>query len=81
MRQRRVQGGVDLAITPGEVVFQNETFQLIQYFSQSETQFQRPLLIVPSSIDKYYILDLRPENSMVRHLLELGHPGVHDVLA
>ncbi|MCY1402613.1 Poly(3-hydroxyalkanoate) polymerase subunit PhaC [compost metagenome] len=66
--------GVDLAITPGEVVFENDVFQLIQYYPQSETQYQRPLLIVPPSINKYYILDLRPENSMVRHLLEQGHP-------
>ncbi|NBA96614.1 class I poly(R)-hydroxyalkanoic acid synthase [Pseudomonas sp. R5(2019)] len=66
--------GVDLATTPGEVVFENDLFQLIQYYPQSETQYRRPLLIVPPSINKYYILDLRPENSMVRHLLEQGHP-------
>ncbi|MGA3796650.1 class I poly(R)-hydroxyalkanoic acid synthase [Pseudomonas fluorescens] len=66
--------GVDLAVTPGEVVFENEIFQLIQYYPQSETQFQRPLLVVPPAINKYYILDLRPENSMVRHLLEQGQP-------
>ncbi|WP_449431951.1 class I poly(R)-hydroxyalkanoic acid synthase [Pseudomonas putida] len=66
--------GVDLAITPGEIVFENELFQLIQYYPQSETQFKRPLLMVPPSINKYYILDLRPENSVIRHLLEQGHP-------
>lgn len=66
--------GVDLAITPGEIVFENDIFQLIQYYPQSDTQFQRPLLVVPPSINKYYILDLRPENSMIRHLLEQGHP-------
>ncbi|MND85304.1 Poly-beta-hydroxybutyrate polymerase [compost metagenome] len=66
--------GSDLATTPGEVVFENDLFQLIQYYPQSETQFQRPLLVVPPAINKYYILDLRPENSMVRHLLEQGHP-------
>lgn len=66
--------GSDLATTPGEVVFENDLFQLIQYYPQSETQYQRPLLIVPPAINKYYILDLRPENSMVRHLLEQGHP-------
>lgn len=66
--------GVDLAISPGEVVFENELFQLIQYYPQSESQFQRPLFIVPPAINKYYVLDLRPDNSMVRHLLEQGHP-------
>lgn len=66
--------GVDLANTPGEVVFENELFQLIQYYPQSETQYLRPVFVVPPSINKYYILDLRPDNSMVRHLLEQGHP-------
>jgi polyhydroxyalkanoate synthase len=66
--------GVDLANTPGEVVFENELFQLIQYYPQSETQYRRPVFIVPPAINKYYILDLRPENSMVRHLLLQGHP-------
>ena len=66
--------GVDLANTPGEVVFENELFQLIQYYPQSETQYRRPVFIVPPSINKYYILDLRPDNSMVRHLLQKGHP-------
>jgi polyhydroxyalkanoate synthase len=66
--------GVDLANTPGEVVFENELFQLIQYYPQSETQYKRPVFIVPPSINKFYILDLRPDNSMVRHLLQQGHP-------
>ncbi|VVO36508.1 class I poly(R)-hydroxyalkanoic acid synthase [Pseudomonas fluorescens] len=66
--------GVDLANTPGEVVFENELFQLIQYYPQSETQYLRPVFVVPPSINKFYILDLRPDNSMVRHLLDQGHP-------
>ncbi|WP_166362136.1 class I poly(R)-hydroxyalkanoic acid synthase [Pseudomonas akapageensis] len=66
--------GVDLANTPGEVVFENKLFQLIQYYPQSETQYRHPVFVVPPSINKYYILDLRPENSMIRHLLEQGHP-------
>lgn len=65
--------GKSLAITPGSVVFENEFFQLIQYKPQSETQYSKPLLVVPPAINKYYILDLRPENSLVRHLLEEGH--------
>ncbi|CAD5108646.1 class I poly(R)-hydroxyalkanoic acid synthase [Zestomonas carbonaria] len=66
--------GVNLAITPGEVVFENHIFQLIQYRPLTETQYRTPLFIVPPAINKYYILDLRPENSLVRHLLEEGHP-------
>ena len=66
--------GVDLAITPGDVVFENDIAQLIQYRPLTETQYQTPLFIVPPAINKYYILDLRPENSLVRHLLEEGHP-------
>ncbi|MBK5418622.1 class I poly(R)-hydroxyalkanoic acid synthase [Pseudomonas sp. TH31] len=66
--------GVDLATTPGEVVFENELFQLIQYYPQTETQYRRPVFVVPPSINKYYILDLRPDNSMIRHLLQQGHP-------
>lgn len=65
--------GVNLATTPGQVVYQNPLFQLIQYAPQSEKQHQRPLLIVPPVINKYYILDLQPESSFVRHALEQGH--------
>jgi polyhydroxyalkanoate synthase subunit PhaC len=68
------QVGVDLANTPGEVVFENELFQLIQYYPQAQTGYRRPVFIVPPSINKFYILDLRPDNSMVRHLLQQGHP-------
>ncbi|KAA0987276.1 class I poly(R)-hydroxyalkanoic acid synthase [Pseudomonas sp. ANT_J12] len=66
--------GEDLATTPGEVVFENELFQLIQYYPQTETQYRRPVFVVPPSINKYYILDLRPDNSMIGHLLQQGHP-------
>ena len=68
------QVGVDLANTPGEVVFENELFQLIQYYPQAQTGYRRPVFIVPPSINKFYILDLRPDNSMVGHLLQQGHP-------
>jgi polyhydroxyalkanoate synthase len=66
--------GEDLASTPGEIVFENALFQLIQYYPQTETQYRRPVFVVPPSINKYYILDLRPDNSLVRHLLQQGHP-------
>lgn len=65
--------GRDLATTPGAVVFENELFQLIHYAPQTDTQFQRPLLIVPPAINKFYILDLKPDNSLVRHALEQGN--------
>lgn len=65
--------GVNLATTPGQVVYQNPLIQLIQYSPQSKKQHQRPLLIVPPMINKFYILDLQPESSFVRHALEQGH--------
>ena len=65
--------GKNVATTPGKVVFQNELFQLIQYNPTTPEQNKKPFLIVPPWINKYYILDLREKNSMVKWATDQGH--------
>ena len=65
--------GENIAVSPGKVVFQNELMQLIQYSPSTQTVLKRPLLILPPWINKFYILDLRPKNSLVRYAVSQGH--------
>lgn len=64
--------GENLAITPGKIIYQNDLMQLIQYLPSTETVYKIPILFIPPWINKYYILDLAPENSMVKWLVSQG---------
>ena len=65
--------GENVATTPGKVIFQNELMQLIQYAPSTVEVKRRPLVIVPPWINKFYVLDLRPERSFIRWAVEQGH--------
>jgi polyhydroxyalkanoate synthase subunit PhaC len=65
--------GRNVATTEGAVVFENELFQLIEYKALGAKVHERPMLMVPPCINKFYIMDLQPENSLIRYAVEQGH--------
>jgi len=71
--EKAYEVGRDLATTPGAVVFENDLMQVIQYLRATERVHERPLLMIPPCINKFYILDLQPDNSIVRHAIGQGH--------
>ncbi|HEX8571648.1 MAG TPA: class I poly(R)-hydroxyalkanoic acid synthase [Allosphingosinicella sp.] len=71
--EREFELGVDIAATPGSVVYRNELMELIQYAPSTDEVFKRPILYVPPLVNKYYLLDLQPKSSLIRWLVEQGH--------
>ncbi|HSZ74724.1 MAG TPA: class I poly(R)-hydroxyalkanoic acid synthase, partial [Rhizomicrobium sp.] len=65
--------GKNIALSPGKVIFRNELLELLQFDPRTEKVHERPILIFPPWINKFYILDLRPENSFIKWLTEQGY--------
>jgi polyhydroxyalkanoate synthase subunit PhaC len=71
--ESQFQVGRNVGTSEGAVVFENEFFQLIEYKPLTKQVYEKPFLVVPPCINKFYILDLQPANSLVRHLVSEGH--------
>ena len=71
--EKAFEVGRNVASSEGSVVYENDVMQLLQYRPLTKKVYQRPLVIVPPCINKFYILDLQPENSLIRYAVEQGH--------
>ncbi len=71
--ERAFEVGRNVAVTPGQVIYENELIQLIQYEARTPQVAARPLVMIPPCINKFYILDLQPENSLVAHAVAAGN--------
>src|SRR5437868_13686485 len=72
VNMKAFQVGKDLALSPGAVVFQNDLLKLIHYQPATPAVYRRPLLIVPPQVNKFYVMDLSPNKSIIRYLLANG---------
>ena len=71
--EKAYEVGRNIATMPGEVIYENEVMQLIQYTPATKDVYETPIVMIPPCINKFYIMDLQPDNSLVRYLREEGH--------